>query len=72
MVHENEMVLPAHLSQGISSMIAGGVGGTGHTFNNTFNVQAGDGVSAKQLPDMIVKTMTKAMRNGQFGTMRTA
>jgi hypothetical protein len=70
MVHENEMILPAHLSQGIAGMIAGGQTGGGHTFNNTFNVQAGDGVSAQQLPDMIVRTMSKALRNGQFGGMR--
>ena len=73
MVHQNEMILPAHLSQGIAGMIAGGPGGGGgHTFNNTFNVHSGDGVTARQLPDMIVKTMSKAMRNGQFGGMRTA
>ena len=72
MVHENEMILPAHLSQGIAGMIAGGQGGGGHTFNNTFHVQAGNGVTAQQLPDMIVKTMGKALRNGQFGAMRSA
>ena len=72
MVHQNEMILPAHLSQGLAGMIGGGGAGGGHTFNNTFNVHAGEGVSARQLPDMIVKTMSKAMRNGQFGGMRTA
>jgi hypothetical protein len=69
MVHENEMILPAHLSQGLAGMIANGQSGGGHTFNNTFNVQAGNGISAQQLPDMIVKTMGKALRNGQFGGM---
>ena len=74
MVHENEMVLPARYTSGLTKMIDGanaGQGGSGHTFNNTFHVNAGDGVTAKQLPDMIVKTMSKAMRNGQFGGMRT-
>ena len=72
MVHENEMILPAHLSQGLAGMIANGQGGGGHTFNNTFNVQGGNGISAQQLPDMIVKTMGKALRNGQFGGMRSS
>ncbi len=71
MVHQNEMILPAHLSQGLSGMIANGQAASGHTFNNTFNMQGG-GITARELPDMIVKTMSKAARNGQFGGMRTA
>ena len=68
------MVLPARYTSGLTKMIDGanaGQTGGNHTFHNNFNI-SGNGVSAKELPDMIVSTMTKALRNGQFGAMKRA
>ena len=66
MVHEDERILPARYSAGLDRMVgaaADGGGTGGHTFNNTFHVQAGNGVSAAQLPDMIVRTLQRTVRN---------
>ncbi len=51
-VHENERVLPARYSAGLDRMVgaaADGGGGGGHTFNNSFNISAGRGVSRAEL-----------------------
>ncbi len=74
-VHDNEMVLPARYTSGLTGMIdqanAGG-GGSGHTFNTTVHangrLNAGD---LDGLHDAVVSTMRKAARNGQFGGMRS-
>ncbi len=73
MVHENEMILPAHLSQGIGSMIANGQNGGGSTNHFHFSPQ----VNGKLGPDDIdglhgafVSSMKKALRNGELGGMR--
>ena len=73
MVHENEMVLPARYTSGLTNMIdqanAGGSGGgSGHTFNNSFNIQ---GVQPKDIPKMIDSHIQKQARNGAYGGMRT-
>jgi hypothetical protein len=61
-LHSNEMVLPADISQGLQSMIAGG--GGGHTFN--LNVRAWDGRSVMDAGPQIVASINKAMRNGSM------
>ena len=75
-VHENEMVLPARYTGGLTKMIdqanqGGGGGGTNHFH---FNPQ----INGKLSPDDINglhqefgKFITKGLRNGQFGGMRT-
>jgi hypothetical protein len=59
-LHQREMVLPAHLSDGLQSMIARG--GGGHTFN--LNVQAWDGRSVMNAGPQIVAAVNRAIRNG--------
>jgi hypothetical protein len=66
MLHQNEMVLPAPISQGLQSMIAtGGVPG-GHTIN----ISAIDGASVARLfrnnGSALVAALNGAMRNGSF------
>jgi hypothetical protein len=75
-VHDNEMVLPARFTGGLTSMIdqanAGGGGGTTH--NHYYNVTANGRLNAKDLDglhDAVVGSVSKAARNGQFGGMRT-
>jgi hypothetical protein len=62
-LHRNEMVLPANISQGLQSMITGG--GTG---GHTFNINAVDANSVARLfrnnGAAIVAAMNNAMRNG--------
>ena len=73
MVHENEMILPAHLSQGIGSMIANGQSGGGTTNHFNVNVAAHGRLNAGDLDglhDAVVGSMRKAARNGQLGGMR--
>jgi hypothetical protein len=69
MLHQNEMVLPAPISQGLQSMIAangagGGVPGGGHTIN----ISAIDAGGVQRLfmnnGSALVAALNKAMRNG--------
>ena len=72
MVHENEMILPAHLSQGIGSMIANGQtgGGSNHFhFSPQINGKLGpDDIDG--LHQAFTGFVQKGLRNGQFGGMR--
>jgi hypothetical protein len=73
-VHENERVLPARYSAGLDAMVGNAAAGTtgGHTFNNTFHINASDGITARQIPAMIQAHLERSMRNGTFGGMRRA
>ncbi len=63
-LHQNEMVLPSDISQGLQGMIrgGGGGGGGGHTFN--LNVSAMDGASVMRAGPALVASINSAMRNG--------
>jgi hypothetical protein len=65
-LHAKEMVLPANISEGLQSMIAGG--GGGHTFN--LNVSAMDGASVMRHVPALVASINQALRNGS--QLRTA
>ena len=73
MVHENERVLPARYSAGLDAMVGsaaqGGSGG-GHTFNNSFSINAPDSLTARQLPGLIQRHLERSARNGAYGSMR--
>ena len=72
MVHENERILPARYSAGLDAMVgnaATGQGQGGHTFNNSFHINAADGVTARQMPGMIQSHIERSVRNGSFGRM---
>jgi hypothetical protein len=73
MIHQNERVLPARYSAGLDAMVGNAASGQGqggsHTFNNTFHINAGDGVTARQLPAMIQGHLERSVRNGSFKTM---
>jgi hypothetical protein len=66
LVHRNEMVLPAGLSQGLQGMIANGGGGAGNPV--TINVSAIDSRDVKRFFEgngtLLVGALNKAMRNG--------
>ncbi|HEV2097754.1 MAG TPA: hypothetical protein VGR45_02375 [Stellaceae bacterium] len=66
MLHTNEMVLPADISQGLQSMIAGG--GSGGGANVLFNVSAMDSQSVAKFfqsnGNILVAAINRAMRNG--------
>ena len=71
MLHANEMVLPANISQGLQSMIAGGGGGAGASgggANVMFNVSAIDSQSVAKFfqsnGNVLVAAINRAMRNG--------
>jgi hypothetical protein len=71
MLHANEMVLPANISQGLQSMIAGGGGGAGTSgggANVMFNVSAIDSQSVAKFfqsnGNVLVAAINRAMRNG--------
>ncbi|MGH7044930.1 MAG: hypothetical protein ACREE2_00900 [Stellaceae bacterium] len=73
MLHANEMVLPANISQGLQSMIAGGGAGggggaAGGGANVMFNVSAMDGQSVSKFfqsnGSLLVAAINRAMRNG--------
>ena len=71
MLHANEMVLPANISQGLQSMIAGGGGGAGASgggANVMFNVSAMDSQSVAKFfqsnGNVLVAAINRAMRNG--------
>jgi hypothetical protein len=71
MLHANEMVLPANISQGLQSMIAGGGGGAGASgggANVMVNVSAIDSQSVAKFfqsnGNVLVAAINRAMRNG--------
>jgi hypothetical protein len=72
MVHQNEMILPANISQGLQSMISAG-GGTGAS-PVVINVSAIDSQDVKRFfqsnSSTLVAALNKAMRNGS--TLRMA
>jgi hypothetical protein len=63
-LHSREMVLPAHLSEGLQNMIDNGGAGAGHTFN--LNIQAWDGASVMRAGPTLVAAINRAMRNGSM------
>lgn len=68
MVHQNEMILPANISQGLQSMISG-AGATGPTPSPlVFNISAIDSQDVKRFfqsnGSLLVAAVNKAMRNG--------
>ena len=72
MVHQNEMILPANISQGLQNMIsANGGGGAGAV---VVNVSAIDSQDVKRFfqsnGSLLVNAVNKAMRNGSM--LRTA
>lgn len=72
MVHQNEMILPANISQGLQNMISGNGGaGTGAV---VINVSAIDSQDVKRFfqsnGSLLVNAVNKAMRNGSM--LRTA
>jgi hypothetical protein len=74
MVHQNEMILPANISQGLRGMIsASGGAGTGAS-PVVINVSAIDGQDVKRFfqsnGSLLVAALNKAMRNGS--ALRTA
>jgi hypothetical protein len=79
MLHANEMVLPANISQGLQSMIAGSGGGggggaSGGGANVMFNVSAIDSQSVAKFfqsnGSVLVAAINRATRNG--ATLRSA
>ncbi|MBF6560534.1 MAG: hypothetical protein IVW56_09605 [Candidatus Binataceae bacterium] len=63
MLHSQEMVLPADISQGLQGMIgAGGGGGMGHTFN--LNISAMDSRSVMNAGPSILAAINNAIRYG--------
>ena len=69
MLHANEMVLPADISQGLQSMIAGGgAAGSAGGANVMFNVSAMDSQSVAKFfqsnGSVLVAAINRAMRNG--------
>ena len=72
MVHQNEMVLPARYTGGLTKMIDQANGGAGGGATNHFhvNVAANGRLNAGDLDglhDAVVGSLRKAARNGQFG-----
>src|SRR5215472_10486899 len=73
MVHQNEVILPANISQGLRNMISAGGAGTGAS-PVVINVSAIDSQDVKRFfhsnGSLLVNALNKAMRNGS--TLRTA
>jgi hypothetical protein len=73
MVHQNEMILPAGISQGLQNMISGGGAGAGAS-PVVVNISAIDSQDVKRFfqsnGSALVNALNKAMRNGS--TLRTA
>ena len=69
MVHQNEMILPAGISQGLQNMIAGNGGGTGAN-PIVVNVSAIDSQDVRRFfqsnGSLLVGALNKAMRNGSM------
>lgn len=74
MLHANEMVLPANISQGLQGMIAGGGNGPAAPANVMFNVSAIDSQSVAKFfqsnGSLLVAAINRATRNGS--ALRTA
>ena len=78
LLHANEMVLPANISQGLQSMIAAGGGGSASSSGGgasvSFNVSALDSQSVAKFfqsnGNLLVAAINRAMRNG--ATLRSA
>jgi hypothetical protein len=74
MVHQNEMILPANISQGLQNMISGGGGGGLGTSSVVINVSAIDSQDVKRFfqsnGNLLVTALNKAIRNGS--ALRTA
>lgn len=74
MVHQNEMILPAHLSQGLQGMISGNGGAGTGAGSVVINVSAIDSQDVKRFfhsnGSLLVAALNKAMRNGS--TLRNA
>jgi hypothetical protein len=74
MVHQNEMILPANISQGLQNMISANGGGAGGASPVVINVSAIDGQDVKRFfqsnGSLLVNALNKAMRNGSM--LRTA
>jgi hypothetical protein len=73
MVHQNEMILPANISQGLQNMISGGGAAAGAN-PVVVNISAIDSQDVKRFfqsnGSLLVSALNKAMRNGS--TLRTA
>jgi hypothetical protein len=74
MVHQNEMILPANISQGLQGMISGNGGAGAGASPVVINVSAIDSQDVKRFfqnnGSLLVASLNKAMRNGS--TLRTA
>jgi hypothetical protein len=74
MVHQNEMILPAHISQGLQGMISASGGAVGGASPVVINVSAIDSQDVKRFfqsnGSLLVSAVNKAMRNGS--ALRTA
>jgi hypothetical protein len=75
MVHQNEMILPANISQGFQNMISTNGGNAGGGASPVvINVSAIDGQDVKRFfqsnGSLLVNALNKAMRNGSM--LRTA
>ena len=68
MVHQNEMILPAGISQGLQNMIAGNGGGGAGATPIVVNVSAIDSQDVRRFfqsnGSLLVGALNKAMRNG--------
>jgi hypothetical protein len=73
MVHQNEMILPANISQGLQGMITAN-GANGASSPVVINVSAIDSQDVKRFfhsnGGLLVAALNKAMRNGS--ALRTA
>ena len=74
MVHQNEMILPAHISQGLQGMISANGSAAASASSVVINVSAIDGQDVKRFfhnnGSLLVAALNKAMRNGS--SLRTA
>jgi hypothetical protein len=74
MVHQNEMILPANISQGLQGMISGSGGAGAGASPVVINISAIDGQDVKRFfhsnGNLLVSALNKAMRNGS--ALRTA
>ncbi|MBV8938126.1 MAG: hypothetical protein JO096_12580 [Alphaproteobacteria bacterium] len=74
MVHQNEMILPAAISQGLQNMISGNGGGGAGATPVVVNISAIDSQDVRRFfqsnGSLLVGALNKAMRNGS--TLRTS
>jgi hypothetical protein len=74
MVHQNEMILPANISQGLQSMISGASATGPASSPLVINISAIDSQDVKRFfqsnGSLLVAAVNKAMRNGS--ALRTA